>query len=126
MTAGINLVNDATAYRPGDLVAGTVGWAFSAVPQNAVVRLLWRAEGKGSPDGRVVTTMQFEGFRAVDRREFRLSLPAMPYSFSGAVLGIVWQVEFVARLHRFRPEQVQAFRRITMSPTGDAIDPYRR
>jgi hypothetical protein len=73
-----------------------------------------------------VSTAQFDGLRAVDRRAFQLSLPAMPYSFSGAVLSIVWHVEFVARLRRFRPDKVEAFRIITMSPTGDPIDPYRR
>ena len=126
MTARIDLANDTAAYRPGEVVTGTAEWSYSAAPLTAFVRLSWRAEGRGSPDGRFVSTARFDGFRAADRRAFRLVLPTMPYSFSGSVLSIVWRVELVVRHRRLGREKVETSRIVTMSPTGDPIDPYRR
>ena len=79
----------------------------------------------GTPDSGVAVAHQY-GSAASGRHEFRLPLPNMPYSFSGKVLSISWRVELVARRGRLGREAVEAFRIITMSPTGDAIDPYRQ
>lgn len=125
MTARIDLGREDGRHYPGEAVSGTVHWSFPAVPLNAAVRLLWRTEGKSWPeDHGVAITQLFADVQAADWRAFQFSLPVTPYSFSGKVLSIVWHVEFVARL-RWRPQKIEASRIITMSPTGDPIDPYR-
>jgi hypothetical protein len=126
MIAEIDLDGGTVRYRPGESVSGAVKWSFPAVPNGAALCLRWRAEGKGTPDAGSPIAVQFEDALATDRRAFRLVLPIMPYSFSGKMLSIVWRVELVVRHRRFRPEKIEVFRVITMSPTGDPIDPYRR
>ena len=125
MIAEIELDSDTARYRPGEAVSGAVEWSFPKAPLTVAVNLRWRAEGKGTPDAGSPITVRFEDIRAADRRAFRLMLPTMPYSFWGRVLSIVWRVELVARDRRLGPEAIEAFRVITMSPTGDPIDPYR-
>ena len=126
MIAEIDLDREDARYRPGETVSGAVEWSFPAVPHGASLCLRWRAEGKGTPDAGVAIAVQFEEVRAADGRTFRLVLPIMPYSFSGNFLSIVWRVELVVRHRRFGREKIEVFRVITMSPTGDPIDPYRR
>jgi hypothetical protein len=125
MIAEIKLDRDDARYRPGEAVSGAVEWSFPAVPNGAALCVRWRAEGKGSPDAGSPIAVQFEDARAIDGRAFRVVLPSMPYSFSGKVLSIVWRVELVVRHHRIGREKIEVFRVITMSPTGDPIDPYR-
>jgi len=125
MTARIDLARETGRHYPGEVVTGSVEWSFPAVPRDAAMVLRWRAEGKGDPDGGVVSTERFADLQALDRRTFRLALPRMPYSFSGTVLSIVWVVELVVRF-RLRPQKIEVSRLVTMSPTGDPIDPYRR
>ena len=126
MTARVDLGREDGRHYPGDVVSGTVEWSLREAPLNAAVRVRWRTEGKSWPeDSGVVGIERFAALRAVDRRPFKLTLPPMPYSYSGKVLSIVWRVEFFQR-SRWRGEKIEAFRVITMSPTGDAIDPYRR
>jgi hypothetical protein len=125
MTAQVELDRDLPLYRPGEIVSGAVEWSFEDTPLRAVVCLRWRAEGKGTPDAGAPITQPFTDLHAVDRRPFRLALPAMPYSFSGKVLAIEWRVEFLVRSRRAH-DTVEAFRIVAMSPTGEPIDPYRR
>jgi hypothetical protein len=126
VTARIDLEREDGRHYPGDVVTGAVEWSLGAVPLKMLVRMGWRTEGKNWPaDTGTVGEERFDAPRAVDRRGFRFTLPLMPYSYSGTVVSIVWRVELVARSSRLRGEKVEAFRIITMSPTGDAIDPRR-
>lgn len=125
MTASIKLDDESGRHHPGETVTGTVEWSLGQVPVVATLKLLWRTEGKSWPaDTAVAGEMHFDDPRAADRRAFRLILPVMPYSYSGSILSIVWHVEFVMRF-RWRPQKTVASRVVTMSPTGDPIDPYR-
>lgn len=127
MTASIDLGREDGRHFPSEAVGGTVQWSLPAVPLSAAVRVRWRTEGKSWPeDSGVAGIERFEALQAVDRRSFQFTLPPTPYSYSGKVLSIVWRVELVVRSRRLRGEKIEAFRIITMSPTGDAIDPYRR
>ncbi len=125
MITKIELDRDDARYRPGETVVGAVEWSFPEGPNGAALCLRWRAEGKGTPDAGAPIAVQFEDPRATDRRAFRVTLPIMPYSFSGKVLSIVWRVELMVRHQRYGREAIEVFRVITMSPTGDPIDPYR-
>lgn len=126
MTAKIQLDRADARHYPGDVVSGTVEWAFPEPPFSASVVLRRRTEGKGSFETHVASAEDFDAIRAVGRRDFRLTLPNMPCSFSGSILSIVWRVEFVVRTSNWRGEKVEVFRVVTMSPTGEAIDPYRK
>ncbi len=126
MIARIDLDRDRTRYRPGETVSGAVEWSLPAVPGGVALCLRWRVEGKGAPDAGSPIAVQFKDPLAMDHRAFRLVLPAMPYSFWGKMLSIHWRIELVVRHGRFGVETLEVFRVITMSPTGDPIDPYRR
>jgi hypothetical protein len=126
VTARIQLDRADARHYPGEVVSGTVEWVFPHEPLSASVVLRWRTEGKGSPEQHVESVESFGAPHSTDRRSFRLTLPTMPYSFSGSMLSIQWSVDLVARMPRKRRDTVEAFRIVTMSPTGDPIDPYRR
>jgi hypothetical protein len=126
LTARIELHRDNTRHRPGEAVSGVAEWALSEVPLSAAVRLNWHTEGRGTPEVGPGVSEQFGDIRADDRRPFRLTLDTMPYSFSGSVLSIVWRVELVMRWRGKKRETVETFRIVTMSPTGETIDPYRK
>jgi hypothetical protein len=125
MITEIELDRDDARYRPEEMVTGAVAWSFPVVPSGIALCLRWRAEGKGTPDEGSAIAIQFRDAPVADRRAFQLRLPVMPYSFSGKVLSIVWRVELVVRHQRWDREKIEVFRVITMSPTGDPIDPYR-
>jgi hypothetical protein len=126
MIADIELDRFPARYRPSEIVSGSVQWSFPEDPISVSICLRWRAEGKGTPDSGLAITERYGNAGASGRHEFRLALPVMPYSFSGKALSISWRVELVARRGRLAREAVEAFRIVTMSPTGDAIDPYER
>ena len=124
MTARVDLERETRRYYPGEVVTGAVDWSVGSPPLTMAVRLRWRTEGMSWPaDTRVLGEERFDDPQAVGRSDFRFTLPIMPYSYAGKVLSIVWRVELVLRSRRFGGEKVEAFRAITMSPTGDAIDP---
>lgn len=105
-----------TAFRPGDLVEGTVRWQLSEPPEGIELRLFWSTEGRGTQDLEVVETIPFENPGALDRRTFRVRLPEGPYSFSGRLITLSWGLEALAQ-----PGDRAGGLQITLSPTGEEI-----
>ncbi len=103
-------------FHPGEEIHGTASWSLETAPTKVELRLFWRTEGKGTQDVEVIETMAFEGAGAEDRREFRLRLPAAPYSFSGKLISLIWALELVAE-----PGAEAGRQDITLSPTGHEI-----
>ena len=93
----LGLRQNKTAFRPGEAIAGAVLWEFQKPPANAEVRLVWFTRGKGTEDGGIAVTVAFDAPPAADTREFSFDAPNGPYSFSGALIAVVWAVEFVAK-----------------------------
>ena len=119
----LDLVEGRTAFRPGEEVRGVVSWSFDGgeeAPESVEVHLLWFTRGKGTRDSEVVATESLGDAAALGglsgAGDFRLRLPAAPYSVSGKLVSIVWAVEAVLDPGA-RAERVE----ITVSPTGGEV-----
>jgi hypothetical protein len=112
----IEMRDGVSAFRPGDIVEGTVRWLLDQPPRSLELRLFWFTQGKGDQDVGVVETVPFPDPSLEDRRPFRCRLPQGPYSFSGKLISLLWALEAVAE-----PGDVSGRQEITMSPTGQEI-----
>jgi hypothetical protein len=105
-----------TAFRPGDVVEGTVSWQLEPGPKEIEARLFWYTRGKGDQDVGIVETLPYADPAPADRRPFRFRLPRGPFSFSGKLISLAWAIEAVAQ-----PGEEAGRVEITVSPTGDEI-----
>jgi hypothetical protein len=55
-TLRLDLVDEPTRFRPGDVVEGVVTWDLRQPPPHVEVSLAWHTEGRGSRDGSAVAT----------------------------------------------------------------------
>ncbi|KPK37951.1 MAG: hypothetical protein AMJ65_13520 [Phycisphaerae bacterium SG8_4] len=115
-TLTIQLEQNKTALRPGDVVAGTVSWKLEEQVRQVELRLLWYTQGKGDEDAGLVETMTFAQPSLSDQRSFRFTLPNGPYSFSGSLISLTWTLELSTR-----PGDNCERKEITVSPTGREI-----
>ena len=117
MSLQIRLDHNRTMYDPGENVTGTVSWNLSQAPRILEVQLFWTTRGKGTVDSDIVKVQTFENIPASGERPFSLQLPDSPYSFSGKLISVLWQVRLVAR-----PSKDEIDTPIIVSPTGREID----
>lgn len=103
-----------TSFRPGDEVAGRTWWQLGKQPDEAVARLFWFTQGKGTQDVVMVQEEIFPAPGEQDQRKFSFRLPEGPFSFSGRLISLVWAVEVLAGEESGRVE-------FTVSPTGDEL-----
>ena len=103
-------------FRPADEVTGTAMWQLDKPPKSVELRLFWFTRGKGTTDVGVAETVTFDGAGQSDRRDFRVRLPAVPYSFSGKLISVVWALELIAQ-----PGNQSTRFELTMSPTGTEV-----
>jgi len=113
----IRLEQNRTAYEPGETVAGTISWQLPEPPRILEVQLSWTTRGKGTVDSDIVNVQTFESIPASGERAFSVKLPDTPYSFSGKLISVVWQVRLLAR-----PSKDEATVPIVVSPTGREIE----
>jgi len=106
----------ATTFVPGEVVEGTASWQLETPAQSVELRLFWYTQGKGDQDVGVVDTVAFSEPALLDRRSFRISLPAGPFSFSGKLISLIWALELVAE-----PGSQAGRLEITVSPTRREI-----
>lgn len=117
MSLQIHLDQNRTTYEPGETVSGMVSWSLSEPPRMLEVQLLWTTRGKGTVDTEVAGAQTFEEVPAAGERAFSVRLPDSPYSFSGKLISVLWQVRLLAR-----PSKDEVDVSITVSPTGGEID----
>ncbi len=91
----IGILDNRTAFRPGETLEGAVIWELEKPPAIAELRLLWFTRGKGTEDSEVVSTVTFAAPQAGDTRDFRIAVPAAPYSFDGRLISLIWALELV-------------------------------
>jgi hypothetical protein len=112
----IELTGDRRQYAPGAEITGQVAWELATAPAALELRLFWFTRGKGTTDTEIVQTVRFDYPRPADRREFRVRLPAAPFSFSGKLISLLWALELVAL-----PSNAATRTEFTISPTGEEI-----
>lgn len=115
----LDLADGKTDYRPGEEVAGSLSWSLDFAddpPQSAHVRLSWFTRGRGDRESEVVATERLATGARSGRSDFRLRLPAGPYSVRGKLVSIAWEVEAELGAGE-RTERIG----IVVSPTGREI-----
>ena len=111
----LELVDGKRAFAPGETLKGKVRWRFDNVPAGSIdITVSWRTEGKGSTSTEdvayenLVASKQGEG-------EFSIVLPESPYSFSGELITLLWEVKATTTEEESDPIQ------FVLSPTGREI-----
>lgn len=111
----IELDGGRTAFRPGELLTGSVAWRLDRPAKDLEVRLFWFTQGKGTQDVRVTAIRRLDvGLHG--RGGFRFKLPDSPYSFSGKLISLTWAIEAVAQ-----PGERSARAEIVISPEGKEV-----
>ncbi len=112
----VELENSEASFRPGETIQGTAGWSLDAAPEALEVRLFWFTQGKGDRDVGIVDSQVLDGAGREGSRDFTLTAPPAPLSFSGKLISLVWAVELVAL-----PGGDAGRREIVISHTGEEI-----
>jgi hypothetical protein len=115
----IEIDDGASAFRPGQQIAGGVSWENEHKPAIAELRLFWYTRGFGTQDIGVVATHPFENAQQSDQRPFSFTAPEGPYSYSGKAISIVWALELVVK-----PGMEIARVEIVISPTMEPMQTY--
>ena len=105
-----------TVARPRSVIGGTAHWSLDAPPTLIEVRLFWYTSGKGVTDVGVVEMLPFASPQREDQREFTLTLPREPYSFSGTLIALRWALELMLEPGGF-VERLE----FVLSPTGQPV-----
>ena len=95
MSLTLRLNQDANTLVPGQVIDGTAGWRLDDAPRDAVLRLFWFTEGKGTCDVGVVEELTLPHHLAELSGTFRFTLPAAPYSFNGQLIALKWAIELL-------------------------------
>ena len=119
-TLKIGTYENKTQYRPGEEVAGRALWILDELPKAVEVRLFWYTEGKGSQDVGLIDSARFDAPSERGEKDFRFALPAEPYSFSGKLISLIWELELVV-LPSDETERIP----ITVSPTGHEVSLHK-
>jgi hypothetical protein len=104
------------AFRPGEEICGRARWELPKNPKWLEVSLFWGTEGKGNQDRRVAERVRFETPGASGVKDFRLTAPSGPYSFSGTLILIIWWIQ-LAKLGGKNSVR----KKITISSTGREV-----
>jgi len=89
----VHIAEGKTAFSPGETIGGDVSWEVEAPPQKAELNLIWSTQGKGTGDMAIVKTIPFSQPQARDTRSFAFPLPHAPYTFSGQLISLLWNLE---------------------------------
>lgn len=89
----VTIADGRIAFSPGETIGGTVAWEIEAPPKKAELDLIWSTQGKGTTDIEIVQTVPFFQPQARDNRPFTIKLPESPYSFSGQLISLLWNLE---------------------------------
>jgi hypothetical protein len=83
-----------SAFLPGEAIEVDVAWQLEEPAEQVELRLVWSTAGTGSRDLGVVGRRALGAGRSGGKRE-RLRLPESPYSFSGTLISLRWNLELV-------------------------------
>lgn len=115
-TFHIQLADNRTAFSPGETLTGTVAWQLQKRPEEVMLQLVWNTQGKGTTDFEVAETVPFPNPQAHDTRPFTVRLPDSPYSFSGQLISLIWNLEL-----NVKPDDESHAVEITIAPDGKEV-----
>lgn len=80
---------------PGQEINGLVRWDLPQAPRDAVLRLFWYTEGKGTTDVGIIADQSILRMMPIVEESFRFTLPYGPYSFKGKLITLCWALELL-------------------------------
>lgn len=95
MSLTLRINQDPNTLVPGQVIDGVAGWRLDDAPKDAVLRLFWFTEGKGTCDVGVVEELTLPHHLAELSGIFRFTIPAAPYSFCGQLITLKWAIELL-------------------------------
>jgi hypothetical protein len=95
MSLTLRINQDPNTLVPGQVIDGVSGWRLDDAPKDAVLRLFWFTEGKGTCDVGVVEELTLPHHLAELSGTFRFTIPAAPYSFCGQLITLKWAIELL-------------------------------
>ncbi len=95
MSLTLRINQDPNTLVPGQVIDGIAGWRLDDAPKDALLRLFWFTEGKGTCDVGVVEELSLPHQLAELSGTFRFTLPAAPYSFCGQLITLKWAIELL-------------------------------
>jgi hypothetical protein len=104
------------AFRPGEEIRGRARWELPKNPKWLEVSLFWRTEGKGNQDMRTAERVRFQTPGDSGVKDFRVTAPSGPYSYSGTLISIIWWIQ-LAKLGSKKPVR----KKVTISATGKEV-----
>jgi hypothetical protein len=112
----IETTDNKIEYLPSERVRGTCSWSFDTTPKGIELRLFWYTSGKGTADFNTVEVFSVNEPLKEGKRDFSFTLPAIPWSFSGELISLMWAIEMIAE----PGGETERFE-ITVSPSGKKI-----
>lgn len=112
----IATTDNKTEYLPSEVVSGICSWSFNTDPKGIELRLFWYTSGKGTVDVDTVDVLSINEPQKEGKRDFSFTLPAIPWSFSGKLISLIWAIEMIAE----PGGETERFE-ITVSPSGKKI-----
>lgn len=91
----ISVDDNATSFRPGENIGGTVRWQLEESVKSIEIHLLFFTSGKGTSDHEIIETIPIENPPMSGSQRFDWRLPQSPYSFSGKLISLIWAIEAV-------------------------------
>lgn len=95
MSLTLRINQDPNTLVPGQVIDGVAGWRLDDAPRDAIIRLFWFTEGKGTCDVGVVEELSLPHHLAELSGTFRFTIPAAPYSFCGQLITLKWAIELL-------------------------------
>lgn len=94
MTMGMLELDDPRGrYAPGSVLRGSVAWSTEGKLDKVTIGAVWSTSGKGTEDAGIGESTQIERPRRTDKQRFELRLPDGPYTFTGRLIALGWQLE---------------------------------
>jgi len=111
-------------FAPGSVISGNVSFTPDAETevQGVTIEIGWRTEGKGNEDQETVWDHEEEFSEDIGKPApgivktwpFRFNLPGSPWSYTGKIVSIVWEVS--VQLDVPWAMDIKASRRFIMRP----------
>ncbi len=109
------IIPESTQYRPGETIQGRVAWETGPALRLAELRLFWFTRGQGNVDTETVETVSFDHPLSSDVREFSMTAPEFPFSFTGELISLHWALELILEPGESRMQE------LVIAPEGRAI-----
>ena len=90
MAIQINIKDDNIMFLPGDEIEGEARWELPQAPARLVVNVYWFTDGSVS---NIVEGLELKSAEASGTLPFTFKLPVTPYSYSGRLFSISWEIE---------------------------------